>query len=496
MAMGGAKSNKQSFGQLILLLLAAFFCTMRAAFAEPPNVLFIVVDDLRPELGCYGHGTIHTPCIDRLAQTGTLFYHAYCQQAVCAPSRATVLSGCRPDTTGIYGLQTPVRQAMPKVLTLPQLFQQNGYTTVGIGKIYHHDMDDAEHWTERNRATSVRYFLRENKEIIRKKHAQARANKQKRRYWHGCANATECADVSDDVYLDGKHATMAVDALRRYHDRPLFLAVGFIRPHLPFCAPKKYWDLYDRESIHVPAADRPQASPAIAYDNWGELRSYADIPGAGPISQQKSRELIHGYFACVSYIDALVGNVLKELERHGLKEKTIVVLWGDHGWKLGEYGQWCKHTNFEWDTRAPLICRAPGTLTGTTCRRLVEFVDIYPTLADLCGLEIPEHCEGVSMAPLLKNPRLPWKKAAFSQYPRAGNVMGYSVRTEQWRFTQWVDRDNGAVIARELYDHSEGSLAQANLAGDRSRAQQVEDLAAILTAGWRAALPPREQDSD
>jgi arylsulfatase A-like enzyme len=221
------------------------------------------------------------------------------------------------------------------------------------------------------------------------------------------------------------------------------------------------------------------------------LRSYADIPGGtGALSQEKSRELIHGYYACVSYIDTLVGTILDELDRLDLAEETIVVLWGDHGWKLGECGQWCKHTNFELDARAPLIVRAPGMPAGGTCRGLVEFVDIYPTLAELCGLEIPTHCEGISMVPLLRNVSRPWKTAAFSQYPRAGNVMGYSVRTERWRYTQWVDRGSDEVIARELYDHADGSTCESNLAADGSRTQEIEELAAILKAGWRMALPP------
>ena len=445
------------------------------------NVLFIVVDDLRPELGCYGHPVVRSPNIDRLAGGGVLFRHAYCQQAVCAPSRASVLSGCRPDTTGIHGLQTPLRQAMPDVLTLPQFFKQNGYVTIGIGKVYHHDTDDAESWIERQRATSVRYYLPENNAIIRKKHAQAKGKNQRRRYWHGCANATECADVADDVYLDGKHAALAIDALRRHRDQPLFLALGFIRPHLPFCAPKRYWDLYNRDAIVVPQPQGPKATPTIAYDNWGELRSYADIPGGtGPVADEKARQLIHGYYACVSYIDALIGRVLDELERLDLGEKTIVVLWGDHGWKLGESGQWCKHTNFELDTQAPLIIRAPKLCTAGSCSRIVEFVDIYPTLVDLCALGIPEHCDGDSLVPLLRDPQTPWGNVAISQYPRGRNVMGYSVRNDRWRYTEWIDRETSQVVSQELYDHATGPLAERNLAADPEFSEQRTMLHELL----------------
>jgi len=459
--------------------------------AERPNVLFIAVDDLRPELGCYGQSLVRSPNIDRLAQSGTVFLKAYCQQAVCAPSRASLLSGCRPDTTKIYDLQTPLHKSMPDVLTLPHLFKNSGYTTISLGKIYHRADDDPEGWTERDAVANrgLRYALKENQEIIRRKHQIAKKKGERIRYWHGCANATERADVADDTYRDGAICVAAVDALRQHQQVPFFLAVGFHRPHLPFVAPKRYWDLYDREQFPLPSRVKPVGAPTIAFDNWGELRAYRDILNAELLNEAKTRELIHGYYACVSYVDALVGRLLDELDRLGLRDRTVVVLWGDHGWKLGDYGQWCKHTNFEFDTHAPLIFRAPGFVGNQRSPSLVEFVDIYPTLADLCGLGVPHHCEGVSLVPLLKDPKRSWKTAAFSQYPRAENVMGYSMRTDRYRYTEWLNQDTGEVMATELYNHDTGQLASRNLASDPDCADTAKRLSAKLKAGWKAAIP-------
>jgi iduronate 2-sulfatase len=277
--------------------------------------------------------------------------------------------------------------------------------------------------------------------------------------------------------------------LQRLKDgKPFFLAVGFVKPHLPFVAPKKYWDLYRREDFNPsPQSDWPIGAPKEATPNWGELRGYLDMPKQGPVSDEDARALIHGYHACVSYTDAQVGRVLAELDRLGLAGDTAVVLWGDHGWKLSDYGAWTKHTNFEIDTHAPLILRAPGYSGGERRRQLVEFVDIYPTLAELVGLAAPASVEGTSFVPLLGAPQRQWKTASFSQYPRGKKVMGYSVRDERWRYTEW--RQNGRVIARELYDHATSNIAPRNLIDDPALADIVQDLAARLRAGWQSARP-------
>jgi arylsulfatase A-like enzyme len=457
------------------------------------NVLFIAVDDLRPELGCYGHPMAKSPSIDALAEKGFLFERAYVQQAVCAPSRASLLTGTRPDTTGIYHLRTPVRKAMPNVLTLPQHFRNHGYETVSLGKIYHHWRDDNKKgwstpaWHPRGPWTGRGYRSEAAVAAVKKRDA---TNPRKK----GIGPATDDADVPDNGYRDGVVADEAVEHLRRLkgQGKPFFLAVGFYKPHLPFNAPKRYWDLYDRTKIELPDYRKnPQGAPGFALTNWGELRQYTDIPRKGDLDDAKSRQLIHGYYACVSYMDAQVGRVLDELERLGLADNTAIILWGDHGWKLGEYGDWCKHTNFEYDTHAPLLFHQPGQKNaGGRTDALVEFVDMYPSLCEACGLPVPEHLEGTSFLPLLETPDRPWKKAAFSQYPR-GRMMGYTLRTDRWRYTEWLDRKSKKCRARELYDHQNDPGETRNLAAKPEHKDTVQRLSPLIKGGWKAALPPK-----
>jgi len=416
------------------------------------NVLFIPVDDLRPELGCYGNKQIITPNIDKLAERGMVFQRAYCQQAVCGPSRASLLSGCRPDSVGNYDFNVRMRDHLPDVVSLPQHFKRNGYETVSVGKVYHHLDDDPQGWSKTPYRAHGDWKGRgyvTDEAIEKVKQFNEKNIKRK-----GLGPATEAADVPDNAYQDGKNLESMLEELRRLRDKKFFLAAGFTRPHLPFNAPKKYWDLYKREEINL--ANNPFVPEGVtkySLHNFGELRGYFGIPDEGDISEEKARELIHGYYACVSYIDSLIGKLLNELERLNLQDKTVIVMWGDHGWKLGEHACWCKHTNFEIDTRAPLIVSVPG-MKNNNCQTyaLTEFVDIYPTLCELSGLEIPEHTAGKSFVSVLENPEREWKKAAFSQYPR-GEVMGYSVRTGNYRYTEWQDFASGEVMARELYDH-------------------------------------------
>jgi len=456
------------------------------------NVLFIAVDDLRPQLGCYGQKQIISPNIDRLAARGLLFERTYCQQAVCAPSRASLLSGTRPDTTKIYDLNTPLRKAMPHIVTLPQHFKNNGYETISIGKIYHHPNDDSEGWSaEPYRAGTFpegawkgRGYLTQEAIAQMEQYNKAKPNMQ------GRGPAFEAADVPDSAYPDGSNTEYAIKQLRRLKDKSFFLAMGFYKPHLPFNAPKKYWDLYDPADIKL--ADNPfipKNAPSYATTDWGELRNYYGIPKKGPCSDELARQLIHGYYACVSYTDAMIGSLLDELDRLDLQDNTVIILWGDHGWKLGEHAGWCKHTNFELDTHVPMILSVPGMKTaGQRSWALTEYVDIYPTLCDACGLEIPGHLEGLSMVPLLDDPDRQWKKAAFSQYPR-GNVMGYTMRTERFRYTEWQDRKTKKVMARELYDHQKDPQENINAVAQPEYSQDVERLARMLKGGWRAALP-------
>ncbi|MBT3286467.1 MAG: sulfatase [Victivallales bacterium] len=468
---------------------------MTSPTSARPNILFIVVDDLRCQLGCYGMPHVISPNIDALAADGLLCERAYCQQAICAPSRASVLTGCRPDSTTIYDLKTPVRSAMPDVLTLPEFFKQNGYETISVGKVYHHRDDDLQGWcappfVSKGDWQGRGYLTDEAIEEMKENTAVNRARGDTR---VGVGPAFEAADVDDEGYHDGLDASAAIRELNRLHasDQPFFLGLGFHKPHLPFNAPKRYWDMYDRDAL--PLAENPfapEGANKFSLHNFGELRGYFGIPKEGPVPEPLARQLIHGYCACVTYMDAQLGRVMAELERLGLRENTVVIFWGDHGWKLGEHACWCKHTNFEIDTQAPLILSTPGTI-GKALRTpaLIEFVDMYPTLADLAGLPIPAHCEGTSFAPLLTDPAQPWKRAAFSQYPRGGGVMGYTIRTDRYRYTEWLQRSSSEILARELYDHETDPQENTNAATDDGNTATMAQLHDILAAGWQAAGP-------
>ncbi len=461
-----------------------------------PNVLFIVVDDLRTQLGCYGIPWVRSPNIDALAKQSLLFERAYCQQAVCAPSRASVLSGCRPGTTGIHGLRTPLREAMPDVLTLPEHFKNAGYETVSIGKVYHHANDDLQGWSKEPSQASGDwkgrgYLTDEALEAIKKCNAAEKAKGSGRR---GLGPPFEAPDVPDDAYHDGKEALAAMEELDRLNDldHPFFMALGFHKPHLPFNAPKRYWDMYDAEDLPLaPNRFEPEGVTEYSLVDYGELRGYFGVPEEEDVPEELARQLIHGYCACVSYMDAQVGKVLDKLQTLGRWKDTIIVFWGDHGWKLGEHNSWCKHSNFEIDTHAPLMARSPDmNAPGVTTDALVEFVDMYPTLCDLAGIEIPKHCEGTSFAPLMDEPERPWKSAAFSEYPRPWlDVMGHTMRTDRYRYTEWRDVETGEVRARELYDHQADPQENTNAANNPDNAELVEQLSAQLDAGWREARP-------
>ncbi len=489
-------------------LLLGAICPAPAAAG--PNILFIVADDLRPDLGCYGNRAVHSPNLDRLAARGMVFNRAYCQVALCNPSRASVLTGRRPDTTRVLDNGAHFRAAVPDVVTLPQFFKQHGRHAVGLGKIFHPGLDDAASWSvphwdpqqphgQTLEKEMKSYYGAEGQAIVQKRVEQAiqsGRNPQSLKRRDLLGPAWEAPEVADADLTDGQTATRAVEALRESKDRPFFLAIGFLKPHLPFVAPKKYWDLYPPEEIRFVPSRPPQDAPPCALHDWGELRAFVDLPKSGPLSNELARQMIRGYRAATSYMDAQVGRLLDELDRLGLREKTIVVFWGDHGWQLGEHGLWCKHTNFEVATRAPLILSVPGMASaGQQTNALVELVDIYPTLAELCGLAPPPHLEGTSFAPLLKDPQRSWKPAAFSQYPRGGaasgaQLMGYSMRTDRYRFTRWVHRDDPAKVdAVELYDHQTDPNENVNIAGDPKHTGLVRTLTGQWLTGWRGAMP-------
>ena len=487
-------------------LSAASAATTAAAERGKFNVLFLPVDDLRPYLGCYGSPTAITPNIDRLAARGTVFTRAYCQQAICSASRSSLLTGRRPDTTRIYELQTHFRKHLPDVVTLPQHFKQNGWVTTGFGKVYHGTLDDGASWSiPAWKPNAPRWNTPENAAAFEK---HQRELKEAGWYWDNRPRkggkvvqakknpSWEAPDVADNELADGKIADAAIEALRTLKDRRFFLAAGFLKPHLPFVAPKRYFDLYRNTKFTV--ADNPfppKGAPKVALHDSGELRSYTDIPKQGAIPDEKALELIRAYYAATSYTDAQMGRVVAELERLGLREKTVIVLWGDHGYHLGDHGLWNKHTNFENAVHAPLIMSVPGQKKpGSRSNALVEFVDIFPSLSEACGIPLTTGLEGTSFLPLLDAPDRPWKKAAFSQYPRSapgvGSLMGYSMRTDRYRFTEWaVPAKNFREI--ELYDYEKDPQENVNVAQQPENAELVKRFTEMLHAGWRAALPGR-----
>lgn len=455
--------------------------------ARKPNVLFIAVDDLRPELNCFGRDWIHSPNIDALAKRGMAFHHAYCQQAVCSPSRSSLLTGTRPDTTRVWDLVEHFRKALPDCETIPQHFKNNGYFVQGMGKIFHPTVEDPQSWSVPWQTAKAPTYAKSSVQEGADTDLPAKKGKG--------GPAYEAGEVADNFYKDGQVAELAVKTLGQISKKPepFFLAVGFAKPHLPFVSPKKYWDLYDEATIKLaPNPYHAKGAPEYALQGTSELRQYEGIPKQGPMGDELSHHLKHGYYASVSYTDAQIGKVIGELDRLGLGKNTIIVMWGDHGWKLGEHGEWTKHTNVENDTNAPLIVAAPGVKTaGMHSDALVEYVDIYPTLCELAGIGLPkQQLEGVSFAPLLKDPKREWKSAAFSQYPRGQKIMGYTMRTRDYRFTVWVDRnDHSRVLATELYDQTVDPQENVSVHDDPKNADLVKKLMEQWKAGWQGAKP-------
>lgn len=453
---------------LMLPLIAGGLNAAEQPAIARPNVLFVCVDDLKPVLGCYGDAKVKSPNIDRLARRGVLFEMAYCNQAVCSPSRNTLMTGKRPTTLGVYDLPTNFRKAAPDAVTLSQYFIKHGYRAEAMGKIFHVGHGNGEdaaswsvpHWNSR----APMYALSSN--------APPRTGETGPNAPRGAA--VECADVPDTTYSDGLIADEAIKRLRAAKekpDQPFFIAVGFLKPHLPFVAPKRYWDLYERSSFEPHTLQTPpEGAPSFAPTTWGELRNYSDIPRVGSLAPDLQRELIHGYYAAVSYMDAQFGRVLDELDRLGLAKNTVVMLWGDHGWHLGDHGMWCKHTNYEQATRIPFIMAAPGIAkTGERSRALIETADIYPTFCELAGLPMPQGLDGSSFVAALKNPAsAKTKEAVFHVYPRSAGLLGRAVRTDRYRLVEWKKPGEPADTAiLELYDYVADREETKNLAKDK-----------------------------
>jgi iduronate 2-sulfatase len=509
---------------LSIICLSVICCIYKAKAQQNTtkrNVLFIAIDDLKPILGCYGDSIIKTPNIDRLAKLGTVFKSNYCQQAVCGPTRASLMTGMRPDYTKVWDLKTKMRDINPNIVSIPQYFASYGYTTQGIGKVYDprcvDDKNDEPSWTVPYYKTDKKYYSaltgepalgqyqnKETKLLIAKYLQEAELKGLDKKEARDAVSlkikpSTENEDVPDNAYTDGANILQAKNILKglKNKQQPFFFAVGISKPHLPFVAPKKYKDLY--QNINIPLASFQEKSingVDLAYHNAGEIRAYSDINEQLSLIKQKEigvtfqaakqQELLKSYYAAVSFADAQVGILLNTLDSLNLTNQTIIVLWGDHGWHLGDHNLWCKHSNFEQATNVPLICYDPSIKPSVT-QSITEFVDIFPTLCDLAGLPIPNNLAGKSLTSIMKDPNLKVKEFAISQYPRsstkleterqgyaASKIMGYSLRNKRYRFTLWLKDfksnqsfNDSFIVGIELYDYEKDPLEKINLATDK-----------------------------
>ncbi|WP_339882681.1 sulfatase [Polaribacter vadi] len=543
--------------QLLLVFAIAFGCKAKIndkpTVKKKPNILFIAIDDLRPELGAYGSEIAVTPNLDKLANDGLLFSKAYCQEAICSPSRASLMTGARPETINVVENFTYFREANPDIITLPQHFIANGYEAVHTGKIYHKpSFADAKLSWSREPAedkmsikpsnTPGGFASVESQEMFKKNRADmiAKYGPNAPRDGLGKGPAYENADVEDTFYEDGYNAELAIvtlkDMLEKNPNKPFFLGLGMKKPHLDWLAPKKYWDLYNPENIQLATQKTaPENGATMGLHPSFELRARFGIPKTGPINDEMARTLKHAYLASVSYIDAQIGKVINALNDAGVRENTIIIVWGDHGWHLGEMGIWGKATNYEIGTRVPLMIWTPDMpkeSRGKTSDALVELVDMYPTLSELAGLEKPIHLEGQSFVPLLSNPKKEWKQAAFSQFPNPAlrewaanplskgmretyfgplieeqeakikkqqgdkwnrdlfenDLMGYGMRTKEYRIIIWKDYKNPEKepLFIELYDHKVDPTETKNVADDNP--EIVKELLTQFNKGWKSNM--------
>lgn len=483
-------------------------CAMQEANAKPLNVLMIAVDDLRPEFGeAYGTPEVKTPFMDKLAARGVTFRRTYCQAATCGVSRSSILTGRRPDTTHVLSNEGCFRSA-GNWTSLPHYFRQHGYVTAGGGKIFHPGVCDGLEYGEDRLAWTLPYYHAPCPQLGSLPCEEPRGDDHRPHSWISNETAT------DEQMPDGMIATNAIATMRNVSNdaTPFFIAVGFHKPHLPHIAPKKYFDLYPLDNVSLPRNPNiPKDLPTIAWNDCNEIRSYNDVAQAAheahfginkSLSDNEQRLQRRAYYASTSYVDAQVGRVVDALDELGLTNDTVVMLWGDHGWHLGENNEWAKHTNFERATHVPLIILAPGGAGRVESDALTELVDVYPTLADLAGLPVPPLCpvnsstidactEGVSLAELVRNPTATWKNASFSQWPK-GKIMGYTMRTARFRYTEWVDYDHATyspawanITGRELYDFVQDPDETQNMVDQPQAKATVLQLQAQLHAGWR-----------
>ena len=541
---------KNLFVSLALAALVTGCAAPKEKVQKQPNILFLAVDDLRPELGCYGSAVAISPNIDALAQQGLMFNNAHCQQPICSPSRASLMTGARPETIKVIENFTDFRDVNPDIVTLPQHLMNYGYQAVCVGKIFHGPYQDKNHSWSRQPAkpeverpeTKGGYALKENQDAwLKNREGVVETYGPNAMQWGlGQGPAYECADVPDVTYEDGYSVISAIqtmnEMLTENPDKPFFLGLGFKKPHLDFIAPKKYWDMYNREEIPLTTQPNgPENGAAMGLHPSFELRARFGIPKDGEIPDSLARTLKHGYLACVSYVDAQIGMMIQALKDAGVYENTIIMLWTDHGWHLGDMGIWGKATNYEIATRVPLIVSAPDmdeTVRGKSSDALVELVDMFPTLCDYAGVPLPGHLEGQSFLPLLKDPAMPWKSAVFSQFPCpalrewAANPLsqgmretyfgplvekveekikaqmgdkwdrdlfenrlrGYGMRTERYRLVVWKDytKPESEPVFLELYDHQTDPLETKNVASENPElCQQLLDQ---FNKGWQGNM--------
>lgn len=526
--------------------LSWFVDSESAEAAERPNIVFIAIDDLRPELGCYGSEIAVTPNLDAIAADGLLFSRAYCQQAICRPSRASLMTGARPETTGLFHNYVSLRELQPDIVTLPQHFIANGYETAYCGKIFHNGDNDEEKSWSRAPVKWLKDIEKPKGGFALPENIKLRAENFKEMFAkygdaakRGLSSGPvyESADVPDHAYSDGYETLRAIATMKEMvanDEKPFFIALGMKKPHLNWTAPKKYWDLYNPAEIPLAEHDMaPANGAAMGLHASFELRTRVGVPKYGPIEDELARKLKHAYLACVSYVDSQVGKMIDAVDEAGVRDNTIIVVWGDHGWHLGDMGVWGKATNYELGTRVPLMIWTPDmAVRGETTEALVELVDIYPTLCELAHLALPDHLEGHSFVPLLDDPKRPWKTAAFSQYPNPAlrewaanplsqgmretwfgpligdverriidqqgdawdrelfekHLMGYTMRTDRYRLVLWRDRRDPSAepLFVELYDHKIDPDETTNVAN--AQPETVRKLREQFDAGWRAAL--------
>ena len=510
--------------KFLFILLLSCGCLLAN---DKPNVLFIAIDDMRPEFNCYGESHIKSPNVDKLAAKGLLFERAYCQQPICNPSRASIMTGMRPEKNGVFHNNQYFRDTVPNAITLSQHFINNGYNAAYAGKIYHRrtESDDDKSWNFKTVNPKLKrvkliggYAKKENQEIFKKNKVDLM--KQYGKIPGGLLHgpAFEMADVNDHDYPDGWAALQAIETMKKMKEtgKPFFMAAGFKKPHLDFIAPKKYWDMYNRKDIELAHQKKaPEGGATTGLHCSFELRTRHGIPKSGDIGPELSKTLLHAYYACASYVDAQVGLMIDFLKKEGLADNTIIVLWGDHGWHLGDMGVWGKATNYEISARVPFMIYAPGMKSsGKKTKALVELMDIYPTLAELAGLEQPKQLQGKSLVPLMANSEIEWNEPVLTQYPNPAlrewaalplspemretffgplinakeseikaqfgsnfkrehfenTLMGYSLRTDRYRFIAWLDRTDHskAPVMVELYDLKESQMEKVNIASQQA----------------------------